>query len=395
MTSPPTPRSPLPTQAQIIRAINDAAGETGVVVCAAGSAPGDLHKLWRARDPAGKGYHVEYGYSCMGYEIPGGIGVKLAAPEREVFVMVGDGSYLMLPGELVTAVAQRRADRDRARRQPRLRVDRRAVAVGRVLGFGTLYRFADNGSVPLDPVRPRSLPIDLAANAESLGARVMRARTIGELRDALAGARGRRRAGGRLRRDRSIRGGAELRELVGRAGGGGVRGGRPSVRRARPTSASHEAQRLLYAHERTGSFIAASAPGPDGTILSVDPRVGRVRLRRLRGARARRAVASAERECGSREVCVVVDLGRRPHRLRARRVVRRRRPRRSVGGPARRRLPAAGVARRAARRRGRGRGRAVLGAGADGAPRRACSSARGSRSRPAGTAPTSASSARS
>ena len=81
----------------IIRAINDAAGDTGVVVCAAGSAPGDLHKLWRARDPAGKGYHVEYGYSCMGYEIPGGMGVKLAAPEREVYVLVGDGSYLMLP----------------------------------------------------------------------------------------------------------------------------------------------------------------------------------------------------------------------------------------------------------------------------------------------------------
>src|SRR3984885_184584 len=97
----------LPTQGQIIKEINDAAGETGVVVCAAGSDPGDLHKLWRARDPAGKGYHVEYGYSCMGYEIPGGMGVKLAAPEREVYVLVGDGSYLMLPGELVTAVAQR------------------------------------------------------------------------------------------------------------------------------------------------------------------------------------------------------------------------------------------------------------------------------------------------
>ncbi len=77
----------LPPQAAIIGAINDAAGETGVVVCAAGSAPGDLHKLWHARDPAGKGYHVEYGYSCMGYEIPGGMGVKLAAPEREVFVV--------------------------------------------------------------------------------------------------------------------------------------------------------------------------------------------------------------------------------------------------------------------------------------------------------------------
>ena len=96
-----------PSQAEIIGAINDAAGETGIVVNAAGSAPGDLHKLWRARDPAGKGFHVEYGYSCMGYEIPGGMGVKLAAPEREVYVLIGDGSYLMLPGELVTAVAER------------------------------------------------------------------------------------------------------------------------------------------------------------------------------------------------------------------------------------------------------------------------------------------------
>ncbi len=91
VSAEPTAGKP-PSQAAIIGAINDAAGETGVVVCAAGSAPGDLHKLWRARDTAGKGYHVEYGYSCMGYEIPGGIGVKLAAPEREVLVLIGDGS---------------------------------------------------------------------------------------------------------------------------------------------------------------------------------------------------------------------------------------------------------------------------------------------------------------
>ena len=122
----------LPHQAAVIGAVNDAAGETGVVVCAAGSMPGDLHKLWRARDPLGKGYHVEYGYSCMGYEIPGGMGAKLAAPDREVYVMVGDGSYLMMPGELATAVAEGVRDHRRARRQPRLRVDRRAVALGRI-----------------------------------------------------------------------------------------------------------------------------------------------------------------------------------------------------------------------------------------------------------------------
>jgi 3D-(3,5/4)-trihydroxycyclohexane-1,2-dione acylhydrolase (decyclizing) len=179
-----------PTQAQIIKEINDAAGETGVVVNAAGSAPGDLHKLWRARDPAGKSYHVEYGYSCMGYEIPGGIGVKLAAPERDVYVLVGDGSYLMLPGELVTAVAER---------VPIVivLVDNHGYAsIGALSrsigssGFGTLYRFSDNGTVPLDPASTEALPIDLAANAQSLGARVIRAKTIGDLRDALATARG-------------------------------------------------------------------------------------------------------------------------------------------------------------------------------------------------------------
>jgi 3D-(3,5/4)-trihydroxycyclohexane-1,2-dione acylhydrolase (decyclizing) len=180
----------VPAQAEVIGAVNDAAGQTGVVVCAAGSAPGDLHKLWRARDPDGKGYHVEYGYSCMGYEIPGGMGVKLAAPEREVYVLVGDGSYLMLPGELVTAVAQR---------VPLVivLVDNHGYAsIGALSrsigssGFGTLYRFSDNGSVPVDPASTDILPLDLAANAESLGARVVRAKTIEDLREALAGARG-------------------------------------------------------------------------------------------------------------------------------------------------------------------------------------------------------------
>src|SRR5690606_36895525 len=94
---------PLP-QPAVIGAVNAAAGDDGVVICAAGSMPGDLHKLWR---PSGPGsYHVEYGYSTMGYEIAGGLGVKMADPDREVFVMVGDGSYLMLAQELVTAVAE-------------------------------------------------------------------------------------------------------------------------------------------------------------------------------------------------------------------------------------------------------------------------------------------------
>ncbi len=186
----------LPTQAQVIGAINEAAGETGVVVCAAGSAPGDLHKLWRARDPGGKGYHVEYGYSCMGYEIAGGIGTKLAAPDREVFVLVGDGSYLMLPGELVTAVAERIP-------LVIVLVDNRGYAsIGALsrsvgsAGFGTHYRHAVNGQLPLDAPDGAGLaetagvlPLDLAANAESLGARVNRATTVAELREALGAAR--------------------------------------------------------------------------------------------------------------------------------------------------------------------------------------------------------------
>ena len=143
---------PLPSQAEVIGAVNDAAGETGVVVCAAGSMPGDLHKLWRARDP--KGYHVEYGYSCMGYEIPGGMGVKLAAPEREVFVMIGDGSYLMLPGELPTAVAEGiKLVIVLVQNHGYASIGALSRSVGSG-GFGTLYHSRANGSVPTDD-RPR------------------------------------------------------------------------------------------------------------------------------------------------------------------------------------------------------------------------------------------------
>src|SRR5205823_12332838 len=92
------------SQGAVIGAVNEAARPEDVVLCAAGSLPGDLHKLWRTRDP--KGYHLEYGYSCMGYEIAGGLGVKLAAPEREVYVMVGDGSYLMMAQEIVTSIQE-------------------------------------------------------------------------------------------------------------------------------------------------------------------------------------------------------------------------------------------------------------------------------------------------
>jgi 3D-(3,5/4)-trihydroxycyclohexane-1,2-dione acylhydrolase (decyclizing) len=186
------------TQASVIGAVNDAAGERGVVVCAAGSMPGDLHKLWRARDPDGKGYHVEYGYSCMGYEIPGGMGIKLAAPDREVYVMVGDGSYLMLPGELATAVAERIPI-------VVVLVDNHGYAsIGALSrsvgshGFGTHYRQSANGTLPTDndagtalaAAAPPVPGLDLAANAESLGARVIRCAGLEDVRAALAEARG-------------------------------------------------------------------------------------------------------------------------------------------------------------------------------------------------------------
>jgi 3D-(3,5/4)-trihydroxycyclohexane-1,2-dione acylhydrolase (decyclizing) len=186
--------APLPSQAEVIGAVNAAAGERDVVVCAAGSMPGDLHKLWRTTDPDGKGYHVEYGYSCMGYEIPGAMGVKLAAPDREVFVMVGDGSYLMLPGELPTAVAEGiKLVVVLVQNFGYASIGALSRSVGGA-GYGTHYRVADNGRLPVDAGdRPAGeyepVPVDLATNAESLGARVLRTRTVDELRAALAEAK--------------------------------------------------------------------------------------------------------------------------------------------------------------------------------------------------------------
>jgi 3D-(3,5/4)-trihydroxycyclohexane-1,2-dione acylhydrolase (decyclizing) len=177
--------APLPAQSEVIGTVNDAAGARDVVVCAAGSMPGDLHKLWRTRDP--KQYHVEYGYSCMGYEIAGALGAKMAAPDREVFAMVGDGSYLMLGTEIVTAVQE-------GIKLIIVLVDNHGFnsigSLSRSLGtdgFGTQYRFRKNGSIGVDSDRePASvLPIDLAANAASLGADAVRVRTIDELRGAL------------------------------------------------------------------------------------------------------------------------------------------------------------------------------------------------------------------
>jgi len=179
---------PLPSQSQVIGAVNTFSEPSDVVVCAAGAMPGDLHKLWRTKDP--KGYQVEYGYSCMGYEIAGGLGAKMAAPEREVYVMVGDGSYLMLNGELVTSIQERQ-------KLTIVLVDNHGFAsIGELSevvgsdGFGTHYRYRENGSLGLHSEAPgKLLPVDLAANAESLGAYVIRTSTIPELEDALAEAK--------------------------------------------------------------------------------------------------------------------------------------------------------------------------------------------------------------
>jgi len=178
-----TRHQPRPAQAEVIGVVNEVSGERDVVLCAAGSIPGDLHKLWRTRDPGG--YHVEYGYSCMGYEIAGGLGAKLAAPDREVFVMVGDGSYLMMATELVTAVQE-------GIKLVVVCVDNHGFAsIGNLsesVGsqrFGTSYRYRG----PDGRLDGGFLPVDLAANAASLGVYVLRTRTIEEFRRALVKAR--------------------------------------------------------------------------------------------------------------------------------------------------------------------------------------------------------------
>ena len=175
---------PLPAQSEVIGAVNAASGPRDVVICAAGSMPGELHKLWRTRDP--KGYHVEYGYSCMGYEIAGGLGVKMAAPDREVYVMVGDGSYLMMAQELVTAVQEGvKLTVILVQNHGFASIGELSDAVG-TERFGTSYRFRNATTGRLDG---EVLPVDLAANAESLGVKVLRARTIDELKAALGAAR--------------------------------------------------------------------------------------------------------------------------------------------------------------------------------------------------------------
>ncbi|MGW9135159.1 3D-(3,5/4)-trihydroxycyclohexane-1,2-dione acylhydrolase (decyclizing) [Streptomyces sp. NPDC055681] len=175
---------PLPAQTEILGALNELLDDRDVVINAAGSMPGDLQALWRARDP--KAYHVEYAYSCMGYEIAAGVGAKLAAPDREVVVLVGDGSYLMMCQELVTAVSE-------GLKLTVVLIDNGGFAsigaLSESLGsqrFGTRYRFRDEKTGRLDG---GVLPVDLAANAASLGARVLSAGSVPEFRAALLEAR--------------------------------------------------------------------------------------------------------------------------------------------------------------------------------------------------------------
>jgi 3D-(3,5/4)-trihydroxycyclohexane-1,2-dione acylhydrolase (decyclizing) len=168
----------LPSDAEVLGAVNDWLGPAGTMVCAAGGLPGELHKLWRAAGPGH--YHVEYGYSCMGYEIAGGVGVKLARPDREVVVLVGDGSYLMLNSEIATSIALG------------LKL---VIVVLDNRGFGCIHRLQQScgitphGNLLGDPASPDAPRIDFATHARALGAVAEHVTGIGALREALQRAR--------------------------------------------------------------------------------------------------------------------------------------------------------------------------------------------------------------
>ncbi len=181
--------TPLPSQGELLGAINELSSPDAIMVNAAGSMPGDLHKLWRARHP--KNFHMEYGYSCMGYEIAGGLGAKMAAPERDVYVIVGDGSYLMLSSEIVTSVQQ-------GYKLIIILLDNHGFksigSLSRSLGqdgFGTRFVYPQNGVLAGDSAGEdaRPLEIDFAANARSLGAEVISCQTYEDFTAALQAAR--------------------------------------------------------------------------------------------------------------------------------------------------------------------------------------------------------------
>jgi 3D-(3,5/4)-trihydroxycyclohexane-1,2-dione acylhydrolase (decyclizing) len=168
-----------PAQSAVIGAIWDASGPRDVILSAAGSHPGDLHKLWRTRTP--NGYHMEYGYSCMGYEIPGGLGAKMADPTREVYVFIGDGTYLMMPTEIVTSIQQ-------GIKIIIVLVDNKGFgsigSLSRSLGMGgfgtTTHTRSASGQLDGELFQ-----VDYAANARSLGAHTLHATTLQQFKDAL------------------------------------------------------------------------------------------------------------------------------------------------------------------------------------------------------------------
>ena len=176
--------APVLGQGAVIGVLDEVTTPSDIILNAAGSLPGDLHKLWRARDP--KQYHLEYGYSCMGYEIAAGLGVRLAAPDREVFVLVGDGSYLMMAQEIATSIQE-------GVRLIILILDNHGFAsIGGLsesvgcAGYATTYRARDPRTGQLEgPL----LTVDYVANAASLGAHAVHARTRAEIRAAIAEAR--------------------------------------------------------------------------------------------------------------------------------------------------------------------------------------------------------------
>jgi len=168
------------SQAEVVGAVNESAGPRDVVLCAAGSLPGDLHKLWRTIDP--KGFHLEYGYSTMGYECAAGIGAKMACPDREIYVMVGDGNYLMMNNEIVTAIQE-------GIKVIIILLNNNGFgsigALSQSIGsqrFGTKYRYRDNKTGLLTG---ETLPVNFAQNARSLGAHVIEATDIDSLKNAL------------------------------------------------------------------------------------------------------------------------------------------------------------------------------------------------------------------
>ncbi len=175
---------PLPSQSEVIGVVNAFSRPEDVVVCAAGSLPGDLHKLWRTRNP--KQFHLEYGYSCMGYEIAGGLGIKMADPTRDVYVLVGDGSYLMLAQEIITSIQEGyKLIIVLINNDGHSSIGGLSQATG-AQGFATRFRYRDGDTGEL---KGDILPVDLAANAKSLGANVIEATTTQSLKTALQEAR--------------------------------------------------------------------------------------------------------------------------------------------------------------------------------------------------------------